>query len=273
MKKCTCIVLVMIMLFTSQTMCFADENKDKLEVIGDSIAAGYGIEDEENIYGNIIAQERDYILSNDAISGYDTTDLLKLLEEDNTVKSNIKEAETVVVSIGGNDFLHLRNDTSLVELMEIVAKGKDSSVIVNLLATVKKNLRSIHEIIRELNPDAKIVLQTVYNPFLGQSDKFAQLLCQLVELFRTDYEKIYKEEADTDSNMVIADVEKEFNDYYDETKSVGLIQDDFIHPSIKGHRMIADIVENAMDDVHKAGWSSIEKSASALIRLGNRMFQ
>ena len=48
---------------------------------------------------------------------------------------------------------------------------------------------------------------------------------------------------------------------------------DYIHPSVKGHRIIADLVEETMDDVHKASWSSVQKSANALVRLGCRMFE
>ena len=73
--------------------------------------------------------------------------------------------------------------------------------------------------------------------------------------------------------MVIADIEKCFREYYEKTNNTSLIQNDFIHPSVKGHRMIADQVELAMDDVHKAEWSTVEKSANALLRLAERMFK
>lgn len=120
--------------------------------------------------------------------------------------------------------MQLRNNLDFTEILEVIEKGKDSKMIKNMLKTVKQNLRSIHENIRELNPKAKIVLQTVYNPFLGQSDKFTELLCQLVEMFREDYTQIYFDEAKTDSNMVIADVEKTFRTYSNSTGNTSLVQ-------------------------------------------------
>lgn len=272
-KKVICVFISILMLAVSTTPFCAETKSDYLEVIGDSIAYGYGIEDKNNIYGNIVASERDYILTNDAVSGYTTSDVLKLVESDEDTKTHIKQAETILISVGGNDFLHLRNNLNLSELIDLLDKGKDSAMIKDMLKTVEQNIRSIHENIRELNPNGKIILQTVYNPFLGQSDKFTELLCQLIEMFREDYTQIYFDEAKTDSNMAIADVEKTFREYTDDTNNTSLVQDDFIHPSIKGHRIIADLVEDAMDDVHKAGWTSVEKSAKALIRLGCRMFE
>ena len=41
----------------------------------------------------------------------------------------------------------------------------------------------------------------------------------------------------------------------------------------KAAAAIADLVEETMDDVHKASWSSVQKSANALVRLGCRMFE
>lgn len=272
-KKLICALMCVTLIWISSSIAYAETTEDELVVLGDSIAAGYGIENPEDTYGYLVSSERDFMLYNYAVSGDTTTDLLQLIEKNRQVKNHLKTAETVVISIGGNDFLHLGYESSITELAEIISSGKDSKIIQNLLKTVKSNIRTIHESIRELNPKAKIVLQTVYNPFLGQSDKLTQLLNQLVELFRQDYIDIYNDEADTDANMVIADVEKCFREYYEKTKNTSLVQSDFIHPSVKGHRMIADQVEIAMDDVHKAVWSTVEKSANALVRLAERMFE
>ena len=200
----------------------------------------------------------------------DNSLLLKIITENSVVKKHIQDAETVIISIGGNDFLHLGYESSITELLEIISKGRDSDVINTLVTTVEKNIHLIHESIRELNPKAKIVLQNVYNPFLGHKDRITQVLNDLVQIFRQDFIDIYNNEASTDSNMIIADVEKVFREYYEETNSTELIQSDFIHPSVKGHALIAETDEKAMDDVHKAGWSTLEKSASALLRLAER---
>lgn len=274
MKKIICIFMATLLVLISSIVANAEENEpaDKLVVLGDSIAFGYGIDNPSDVYGRIIATERDYRLFNDAVSGHTTTDLLNLINKNTSVKNHIKDAETVIISIGGNDFLHLGYESNVTELVQIISKGRDSDVINNLVETVRKNIHSIHEVIRELNPDTKIVLQNVYNPFLGQTDRIASLLSQLVQLFRQDYIDIYNEEADTDSKMIIADIEKLFRNYYNQTKSTDLIQKDFIHPSVKGHSLIAQEDEKAMDDIHKASWTSVDKSAAALLRFAERNF-
>ncbi|MCH5202644.1 MAG: hypothetical protein J1F17_05495 [Oscillospiraceae bacterium] len=271
MKKILALVMMLAIMLVQVPTAKCATVMDKLVVLGDSIAFGYGIEKPEDVYGYIVAKERDYELINDAVSGDTTSDLLAILEKNNKVKDDVKSAETVVISIGGNDFLHLGYESSFSELSEIISKGKDSKIIKNMVKTVESNIRSIHQCITELNPNCKIILQTVYNPFLGQTDTFTVLLMQLTELVRQDYIDIYKAEAKTDSNMVIADVEEKFRTYYNQTKNTSLVQNDYIHPSVKGHKLIAQMVEKSLDDVHKASWSSLKKSADCMIRLAERV--
>ena len=129
MKKLICALLCVTLLWLSTSMAYADTSEDELVVLGDSIAAGYGIEDPEDVYGYLVSYERDFMLSNYAVSGDDTTDLLQLIEKNRQVKNHLKTAETVVISIGGNDFLHLGTESSMSELVEIISSGKDSKII------------------------------------------------------------------------------------------------------------------------------------------------
>ena len=143
-KKIICVFISALMVVTSTMTMFAETKKDYLVVIGDSIAYGLGIENKDDIYGNIVANERDYTLTNDAVNGYTTTDVLNLVEKNEKAKTHLKQAETIVISVGGNDFLQLRNNLDLSEILEVIEKGKDSKMIKNMLKTVKQNLRSIH---------------------------------------------------------------------------------------------------------------------------------
>lgn len=275
MKRLICLITAFaFMLWTIPVINSAEVKKDTLLLLGDSIAYGYGIKEENSKYGNIVADEYDFLLVNDSVVGDDTSDLLNLIKEKEEVKSHITEGETIVISIGGNDFLGLRYNSSVPQLAEIIAKGKDSEVLVNMLKRTKKNINSIHKRIRDINPKARIVLQTVYNPFQGQSDSFTSMLCQVVELIRKDFTKIYFDEAKDDDNMVIADVESVFRDYYDSPDYDGteIVQSDYVHPTAQGHRMIANVVEDAIDDVHRAGWTTIKRSADCILRLSERFF-
>jgi lysophospholipase L1-like esterase len=275
MKKIISLFIVLILLIVSIPVINADtEETDKLLLLGDSIAYGYGIDNNSDKYGNIVAKDYDFDLINDAVVGDETADLLKLINKDTTVQEHIKSADTIVVSIGGNDFLGLRYNFAVSDLADIISKGADSTVLVNMLDGVKKNISLIHKGIRKLNENVKIVLQTVYNPFQGKSDAFTTMLCQVVELVRKDFTQIYFDEAKDDDYMSIADIESTFRNYYDNNSGgAEIVQSDYVHPSVQGHRMIAQVVEKAIDTVHRARWSTLSRSTKSLLRLSERNFE
>lgn len=73
-------------------------------ILGDSIASGYGLGDGEYNYGEICADYLGWDVTNLAVSGDDTADLLALFE-DASVQGSLASADTIVVSIGGNNFI------------------------------------------------------------------------------------------------------------------------------------------------------------------------
>lgn len=117
-KKIICVFISVLMVVTSTMTMFAETKKDYLAVIGDSIAYGLGIENKDDIYGNIVANERDYTLTNDAVNGYTTTDVLNLVEKNDKAKNHLKQAETIVISVGGNDFCNLEITLTLQKFLK-----------------------------------------------------------------------------------------------------------------------------------------------------------
>ena len=97
MKKIICVFISALMMVTSTMTMFAETKKDYLAVIGDSIAYGLGIENKDDIYGNIVANERDYTLTNDAVNGYTTTDVLNLVEKNDKAKNHQKQLSFLLV--------------------------------------------------------------------------------------------------------------------------------------------------------------------------------
>lgn len=274
MKKLTAAMLSAVMVASSLPTCHADtEKREKLLLLGDSIAYGYGIQSDNAKYGNIIANDYNFELINDAIVGDATADLLKHIKKDASMQDDIKKSGTIVISIGGNDFLGLRNSPSFTDIAEILSKGKKSSLLTNMLKSLKKNLSAIHTELRKLNPKAKIVLQTVYNPFQGRSDSFTKMLCDIVELIRKDYTKYYFDEVKDDEDMVIADVESVFRKYYTskDYNGIEIVQSDYIHPTEQGHKMIAAVIEPAIDTVHRARWTTLTRTSASLTRLAKQI--
>lgn len=106
--------------FPAVTASAADDDKKDFVVIGDSIAAGE-IRDGfvEYNYGEILADYYGGTVANYATSGMDSDVLLKSVKElSDEQKNAVKEAECVVISIGGNDIIHYFSKSMLTYFAE-----------------------------------------------------------------------------------------------------------------------------------------------------------
>ena len=84
----------------------AAEDISNIVVLGDSIASGYGLAEGEKNYGEIVGNYYGAKTYNYAKSGDATTDLIAKLETPTAeLKASIKDADYVIVSVGGNDML------------------------------------------------------------------------------------------------------------------------------------------------------------------------
>ena len=219
----------------------AAENKTYL-VLGDSIGVGLGIANpDEACYGRIIANTNGYNYYNDAVSGYRSDDLLSHLYKSG-VASHVRAADIISISIGGNDFL--RNN--YVGLIAQASVG-DFREVDEAVSGVRKNFDSIMARIRELNPNALILMQTLYNPQDSNpalKDTYAKTVARLNAVF-TDYA------ANHPGEIEIVDVAKAFEG------KVGLIAVDTIHPSAEGNLVIARTVQAKLYALGVAGTSQI----------------
>ena len=82
----------------------ASAAEKKMLVLGDSISAGYGLANGELGYYDYVAEYGGYSMTNLAVSGDTTVDLLEVIAKDNTQKA-VKDADLICISIGGNDLL------------------------------------------------------------------------------------------------------------------------------------------------------------------------
>lgn len=88
------------------TASAADDIKN-ITVLGDSIAAGYGLTESEHNYGELVGNYYGAKTDNFAVSGDETGDLIAKLEAPSAeLSASIKDADCVIVSIGGNDVIH-----------------------------------------------------------------------------------------------------------------------------------------------------------------------
>jgi len=208
----------------------------KFLVLGDSIAAGSGvyINSEKRAYANRVAEAKGYDLTNYGAGGDTSAHLLRKVKEDQDIRHAIRQADIIAVSIGGNDLMHAEDFTALV----IEGLLGDYSRIEPVLAAYRENFAGIIGGIRALNPGAKLIVQTLYNP--------AFPLPSLREAYGTAIQGINAAIRDYlaahPGAFVVADVYDAFQ------QRRGAVFVDMTHPSGYGHYIIASVLIATIDE-------------------------
>ena len=192
-------------------------------VLGDSIAYGSGLSNPtEAVYGKIVADTDGYAYQNYAVPGYTTGNLLRLMENE-TVSAAISAADSISISIGGNNFL-------LGDLNGILYDGivkEDFTRLDEITVSFSADLETIVSTIRALNPDAAILLQTLYNPQTGYiGEVYQQGADRLNAAIRSYAQENPGEVLVVEVAQALTDSDRDF-------------ADDMIHPSAEGNEKIA----------------------------------
>lgn len=227
MKKLTAILLSLIMIFTAFSICgYAETEKPFYLVLGDSIAFGSGLTNSrEACYGKIVADTNGYEYVNHSIPGHTTTNLINRLNEE-AVISDLKKADIISISIGGNDFLM----SNLIGLMFDSIVKADYTEYDRIAEGFYTNFCKIVEIINSHNADAVILMQTLYNPQSGYLrapyQEGADRINAAIERYNTE----------NPGEIVIVEVGKALGD------DMANYADDEIHPSAAGNEIIAKVI-------------------------------
>ncbi len=252
-----------------------DETAEKTEIVylGDSIAEGIlgasplGLR-HEYAYANVLGRRNDFEYYNHSVSGHLTKDLLALLNNDlgydgaRGLILHVQEADIIHVSILGNDLLQ---DMSMNDVVLEAAQGL-YTIIDGIAETAYENITGIVARIRELNPDATLIFQNVYNPLSEKSTLVdAETRATLKEEYDTDPEDfrqlgagildrlngvLDRYLAEHPGAFIIADAQAEFDRIFAEDYERGkdLIYPDYIHPSNEGHAVLADLTQGILEE-------------------------
>lgn len=195
-------------------------------VIGDSIGFGAGVVNPgEACYGRIVADTNGYNYSNHSMCGYNTAAYLLHMNLP-TVRNSIKDADIISLSIGGNDFL----TSNMAQLGFEAAVLDDLSTFDKIAETFYENFCKIIAEIRELNPDAVILVQTLYNPMDNAIADFYQLG---VDRLNAGY---IRYQSENPGSIHIVDVGGAFKGHPE------YIANDCVHPNAQGNVVIAQLV-------------------------------
>lgn len=233
MKKVLALVLSLVMVFGIFSVCAsAAEDTPVYVVLGDSIAYGSGLSNpKEACYGKIVADTNGYEYINHSIPGHTTTNLIRRLGED-TVIADVEKADIISISIGGNDFL----TSNLFGLMFDAIVLKDYAEYDRIAEGFYTNFCTIVDMINDLNPDAVILMQTLYNPQSGYlRDPYQQGADRINSA-------IYRYAEENPGEIEIVDVGTALGE--DMENYAG----DEIHPSVAGNEIIAvEVLEKLYD--------------------------
>lgn len=186
-----------------------ESNRKRMVILGDSISAGYGLDDTDSErYGVLLREKLNedagamlWEENNYAISGDDSSDLLYRLEVGRAVR--LPSADIIIICIGANNMLGAYTDyaqellgdrdiESLAEMEEseldaleqelieqvendTEAEAKLEAAIDKGLEQLKSDLEEIYSYIRERNETAEIYVMNVYNPYEGMTDPLPML--------------------------------------------------------------------------------------------------
>ena len=278
-RKFIAAVLVIVMLACCVAVlaaCNDDKAVEKTEIVylGDSIAEGIlgasplGLR-HEYAYANVLGRRNDLTYYNHSVSGHLTKDLRAILENEDLdydmargLLLHVSEADIIHVSILGNDLLQSMNMNAVV--LE-AAQGK-YDIINGIAATASENIAVIVDRLKELNPDALIIFQNVYNPLSEKSTlvneptratlsaeyrieegDLRELGSGILDRLNGVLDNYLKDHPDA---FVIADARSEFDRIFEEDyeRGKGLIYPDYIHPSNEGHAVLADLTQGILEE-------------------------
>jgi len=246
MKKTTKIISVIlcaVMVLSCFGVAASAESSINYLVLGDSIGWGAGIQNHnEACYGRIIANTNNFNYNNDAVNGNMTDDLLSKLKNNSSVISHVKNADIISISIGGNDFLR----DNMPALISNGLSG-DYSGMEKIISELKANFLEIISLIKGYNPDAVILMQTLYNPIEG-SDVGDKVYAVGIGMLNDVYKNYY---AENPGEIEIVDVASAFSG------KKGLISWDNIHPNAEGNYVIARTVQAKLYDLSLADTTEI----------------
>lgn len=268
LRKILLFAVVLIIASTTATCAYAENHIGCITVLGDSIASGYGLPDYESgnnysaplSWANLIGEQSDFY-ENFAADGKSSNDLLNDLSHPTPqLYKAIERADTIIISVGGNDFLNrmksaafsaLISDNEMLSAIanktispETIAKYSErilqsavKSVSGTDISAALSNIEQITSIIIGVKPDAEIILLTIYNPFSGNI--LLSGLSDAADTALRAFNNGLSEIAAHSEQVRIADVYSIFSDNAAEFTNILKLD---IHPSTDGHYEIYQLL-------------------------------
>ncbi|WP_074733278.1 SGNH/GDSL hydrolase family protein [Halobacillus karajensis] len=232
MKKIWMLMIVFIISVTPmQAHAF---NEKRLVAIGDSIPYGYNLTKEnknppKESFPYLIGMEKDMEVTNLSIPGLTSAQLLMAVRSNKIFRESLKEADYVIVYIGGNDLLNVVKKNGGLDGLKM---EEAAPVIRDLIYNVYSTILEIDEL-----TDGKILVYNIYNPYPAAGDKLSTPLAYINQQYASLIQLLKHFASVTLINAYKA--------YHDHPEYI--IKGD-VHPTEKGQRILAEITLKHLDE-------------------------
>ena len=256
------LILIMNIIFINTSVSAKEINNNEVYMValGDSISAGFMLDDVQNSFINKLRKRLDKNIVDYSETGDTTSDLLEKLENEDVI-SDLKKAEVISLNIGGNNvqgpfkealfeavekykgkpYEEVESELGLSDISKIVdILTGENEINEKMVKDMNDNVNAFYdefnkalEIIKQNSKNAKIILQTIYNPFyeIPGIDKMNDIAEEFINRMNKTIE-----EKSNEKNISILDVNSVFKKYG--AMSVTNILNIDTHPNISGHNII-----------------------------------
>lgn len=216
--------------------------------MGDSLTQGVGDSKEHGGYLPYLQKQLETELDlhavemiNYGIEGNRSVQLLKQLEKEK-VRKDIIYADSIVVTIGGNDIMNVfKQHFTNLEMEQFKSAKREYEAVLN----------QIIDKIRMYNKSVPIYFVGLYNPF---SKSFKELY--EVDLIISDWNKSGEKIVTQHDSAYYIHIE----DLFKNTSEDLLYTEDYFHPNDRGYELIASRIYQGME-LYRNGRMTIEASA------------
>ncbi|MDR7071258.1 GDSL-type esterase/lipase family protein [Fictibacillus barbaricus] len=206
------------------------DNDLSIFALGDSLTRGTGDADSKGYAGyltDIIKKksDKDVTLINTAVKGETTRGLLRQLQQ-REIQRQVKNADVIIMTIGGNDLFQQGTTLESLNLDKINAQKQ----------TYLNNISKIYKQLRNLNNHAVIYHVGLYNPFSNLAE--AKTTSSIVR----DWNFQTAETAAAFQKIVYVPTFDLF-----QLQVENFLYSDQFHPNTKGYKLIAERVASLID--------------------------
>ncbi|MDR0846180.1 MAG: GDSL-type esterase/lipase family protein [Lactobacillales bacterium] len=253
MKKKIKIILALTLIFTTLTGFKAGAKVDYV-AIGDSLTAGDGNKENDRFasaFTELMNEKYDIKIKqhNYGVSGNTSEQILqRLTDNTNGINDDIKNAQIISITVGGNDIKNCVMEKIVTNL------NLDQAEFYPAIETYEKTVTKIIKAIRKQNKKAQIYVMGIYNPFYNTFPRDRDLFDLVINRYNDAIKRVIEKDKKVtyvQTSDLIKYPKIDFDsasDLSDEPQDSGdpLSTYDYFHPNAKSHKLWAKALAKAV---------------------------